>query len=147
MEVLHGLISMVFYSLRLTWLHLLLSDQSAGSGDQSWAPEMQPFPGWSDSYLVKGGLYWRASITEGVAFCPYWDTHLLWILICPTHMKCFCQKQPFTDLKDAFTVPVFHATLLLIKELIHRKSSWQCTDTRGIDWCYHVPCYPEVLFW
>lgn len=45
MKVMHGVHNTDFYSLKLTWLQLLLSARSASSRDEHRVPQMTLFPG------------------------------------------------------------------------------------------------------
>ena len=68
-----------FHLPRPTWLWPLLSAQFTIIRDQHRAPSRAPFPKGISQLLMAGWLHWITSITDGAAFCPYWNRHLFWI--------------------------------------------------------------------
>ena len=74
------------------------STPSGQSGySHHWVPDLPAaetnieFSIWYHS-LVAGWLLWTTSIMEGVAFCSYWNRHLIWIQICLHCTHCFCHN-------------------------------------------------------
>ena len=117
------------FSLRPTWLWLLLSAQSMSRREQYWAPNMAPV--W---------LYWTASIVEGAALCSYWNRHF-------GHGFDFPECNTSTKLSSLciqnalYTIILFHIAFLLIKELLLQQI--KCNNWRMlmiIHWSYHGPC-------
>lgn len=115
----HGL-----HSLGLTWLLPLLHSQSASIMDQHGVCNMVPFLG--DDQLAK---WWRVDYTE---LLPLWKgkysniTDTLDMNLPPMHTM-FLPKLPSVDLGMPYSPsPLFHTTLLLIKELASQRK--KCGD-------------------
>ena len=88
-KVMHELGNMDFYSRRMIWIWPWLSAQSASSRE-CWAPDVALFSRMISRLAV--WVHWTASITEGRAFCSYWNRHIVRICICLPCTQCFCQN-------------------------------------------------------
>lgn len=87
--------SMDFYSLRLTWLQMLLSARCISSRDQHWTTDVATFPRITSQWL--GG-----KLSGNDMICPYWiDTYLGYGISISSHM--LLPKSPFIDLENALS--------------------------------------------
>lgn len=133
MKFMHELDNMDFYSPRMIWLWPWLSAQSARSRE-CWVPDVALFPRMISRLTV--WLHWTASITEGRAFCSYWNRHSQDMDLSSLHIV-LLPKLLSVDLQNALSsVMVLYTVLFLNKELtLQQKSNvammiWMCLEYR-----------------
>lgn len=95
------------------------------------------------SYLVVDWLHWTASITEGAAFCPYWNGHTGYGFTFPAHnvsAKTIIHR-PTECLIHHHSIP--HNIASDQGTHFTAKEVGQWAYAHGIHWSY-IPSHPEA---